>query len=214
MLLPEASIGRTLPRAAAVLGLIALLAGPAAYTGATMASAHSGGDPNVGPASALAGGPGGSAGALPGGAGFFGGPGGAGFPGLPGGPGGGGIGSAVGPGGAGLSQSVIDYLVAQRGSARWLVAVASSNEAAPIQLATGIPVMATGGFNGSDAALSLDQLKAYVASGELRFIVAGGRGFQDGGASTTAWVTSACSAVTIDGSRTSVYDCAGALTGS
>ena len=108
---------------------------------------------------------------------------------------------------------MIDYLVANLGSARWLVAVSSANEAAPIQLATGIPVMATGGFSGSDAALSLDQLKTYVASGQLRFIVAGGRGVAGGSSSVSSWVMSSCTAVTVDGSQTSVYDCGGAVTG-
>jgi hypothetical protein len=73
--------------------------------------------------------------------------------------------------------------------------------------------MATGGFSGSDAALSLEQLKSYVASGQLRFIVAGGRGIGDGSSNVSSWVTSACTAVTVDGTPTSVYDCSGAVTG-
>ena len=36
--------------------------------------------------------------------------------------------------------------------------------------------MAMGGFNGGDAAPTLDQLKAYVASGALRFVLVGGNG--------------------------------------
>ena len=53
---------------------------------------------------------------------------------------------------ASLSPAALQYLVANRGSARWIVAAQSSNEAAPIQLDTGQPVMAMGGFNGSDPA--------------------------------------------------------------
>ncbi|HYM84588.1 MAG TPA: glycosyl transferase, partial [Candidatus Dormibacteraeota bacterium] len=94
-----------------------------------------------------------------------------------------------------------------------LVAVASSNEAAPIQLATGIPVMAMGGFSGSDAALTIDQLRTYVSSGQLRFIVVDGRGAGAAGStassSIASWVTS-CSAVSVGGVTTAVYDCSGA----
>ena len=178
---PADSIDRRITLAAAALGLVALLAAPAAYSAVTMTSAYSGGDPQIGPAVA----------------------------GYGGGPGGG------GQDGAGTSQDVIDYLVANRGSAHWLVAVASANVGAPIQLATGIPVMAVGGFKGDDAtALTLDQLKAYVASGELRFIAAdtASAGGSIPGA-RAAWIGSACTAVTIDGSTTGIYDCQGAEAG-
>ena len=78
--------------------------------------------------------------------------------------------------------------------------------------------MSTGGFTGSDDALTLDTLRSLVASGRLRFIVTGDArgGGPDGGSSTSevsSWVTASCSAVTVDGSTTSVYDCAGALAG-
>jgi 4-amino-4-deoxy-L-arabinose transferase-like glycosyltransferase len=147
--------------------------------------------------------------------------------------------SGGGPGGAGqggssVSQTVIDYLVANQGSARWLVAVDGSNVAASIQLAAGQPVMTMGGFTGSDPYPSLDALKAAIASGELRFVVVGGGqggpgggfggpgggpggggpgGGGNGGSATseiTSWVTSSCAAVTINGASTGLYDCAGA----
>ena len=73
--------------------------------------------------------------------------------------------------------------------------------------------MATGGFSGSDAALSLAEVKSYVASGQLRFIATGGRGPGGGSSDISSWVTSACTAVTVGGSQTSVYDCGGAVTG-
>ncbi len=78
--------------------------------------------------------------------------------------------------------------------------------------------MSTGGFTGSDNALTLERLQSLVASGELRFIVVGdSRGGPGGGASASSevssWVTSACSIVTVDGSATSVYDCSGAVSG-
>jgi hypothetical protein len=82
--------------------------------------------------------------------------------------------------------------------------------------------MAMGGFTGSDPAPTLDQLKSYIASGKLRFVLAGGGmggGFGGGGpggtsaadgTDRTSWVTSTCKLVSYGGSAT-LYDCAGAV---
>jgi hypothetical protein len=138
-------------------------------------------------------------------AGGFAGPGGfAGFPGDP----------------AGTDQALVAYLTANRGTAAWLVAVSSASQAGPLQLASGVPVMAMGGFMGSDAAPTLDQLKADVHSGALRFVLLGGRGSGPGGffggdglgsvaGERNAWVQAACAPVTAAGNG-QLYDCAGA----
>ena len=111
--------------------------------------------------------------------------------------------------GSSLDTATLDYLVANQGSATWLVAVSNSTSAGQVELSTGRAVMSTGGFTGSDNALTLAQLKAYVAAGELRFIEIGGPGAggpggggQGGGATSdvSSWVTSACTAVTVSGS--------------
>lgn len=204
---------RRLQVAAASLALAMLLAGPAAYALDTVQTAYSGGDPAAGPRSTDSGGPGGG---FAGGAGSFGGPA-AGFGGA-GGPGAGGFAGGFaggGPGGSSLSSGVLAYLEANQGSAAWLLAVSDSTTAGQIEIETGRAVMSTGGFTGSDNALSLAQLQAYVASGQLRFIEVGGRGMggpAGAGASSdvATWVQSACKAVTVDGTSSSVYDCAGA----
>ena len=68
--------------------------------------------------------------------------------------------------------------------------------------------MAMGGFSGADAALTVEQLQNYVASGELRFIVSGVRGPTSGATSSvSAWVQDHCTAVTI-GNTTNLFDCA------
>ena len=119
-------------------------------------------------------------------------------------------------GNAAADSALVTYLAANQGSATWIVAATSAGEAGPIELATGLPVMAMGGFTGSDPAPTLDQLKAYVASGQLRFVLAGGGNGGGGGSDATAsartaWVTSACTLVDYGGSGTStLYDCAGA----
>ena len=230
--------------AAAVLGLGVLLAGPAAYAADTMATAYAGGDPSAGPQSASTDrGPGGAG--APVGAGApnaIGRPFANGTPGqppvgidsgargtlpgfvqgAPGGIAGGPDGTAGGPGGAGLGSAVTDYLVANQGSATWIVAVSGGTSAGQLEVETGKPVMAIGGFNGGDDAPTLEQLQSLIAGGELRFVATGGGGAAPGGgapgggvssSSISSWVTSACTAVTIDGSTTSVYDCAGAVSG-
>jgi hypothetical protein len=106
------------------------------------------------------------------------------------------------------------------------VAATSAQEAGSIEIATGLPVMAMGGFTGSDPAPTLDQLKSYIASGKLRFVLAGGgmgNGFGGGGpgggpggtgaadgTDRTSWVTTTCKLVNYGGSAT-LYDCAGAV---
>lgn len=64
-----------------------------------------------------------------------------------------------------------DYIVSHYGGERWALAVSSANAAAPIILETGLPVMAIGGFSGGDTILTLDALKAYVATGALRYVL-------------------------------------------
>ena len=224
--------------AAAVLGLGVLLAGPAAYAADTMATAYAGGDPSAGPQAAStdrgpggAGSPNVNSGPLANGRpghppagiedgtrgitpGFV--------QGAPRGIAGGPDGIAGGPGGAGLGSSVTDYLVANQGSATWIVAVSGGTSAGQVEIETGKAVMAIGGFNGSDDAPTLEQLQSLISGGQLRFVATGGGGAAPGGgapgggvssSSISSWVTSACTAVTIHGSTTSVYDCAGAISG-
>ncbi len=111
---------------------------------------------------------------------------------------------AGGPGGPGGSSTVdstlIRYLEAHRGGAKYLVATASSNEADSIILETNQPVMALGGFSGSDPILTTAQLAALVKNGTVRFFLlnSGGRfgGGPGGGQSAlTTWVTQNCTSV-------------------
>jgi 4-amino-4-deoxy-L-arabinose transferase-like glycosyltransferase len=204
----------------AVAGIAILLAAPAAYAVDTMQTAYSGGDPSAGPRSAGAGmGPGGPGspqsrgpnGQREGQGSPFGGPGGP-NGGTTDGNGAAGIpGRIPPPGGVSIDRSLIDFLESNHGSETWLVAVASSGEAAELQLSTGVPVMAMGGFSGGDDALTVEQLEAYVANGRLRYILLGdGRdgGFRDSSA-IDAWVTKHGTPVTsVDGG---LYDLAGAV---
>ncbi|MEA2620401.1 MAG: hypothetical protein QOC97_1174 [Chloroflexota bacterium] len=184
------------------LGMAVLVAGPAAYAFDTMGTAYSGGTVSAGPTAVGA----------RNGPGFAGGGGPLGFA----GGGGGGFGSGAGgaPDGAGaqVDDAVTAYLVANRGGATWIVAVSGADRAGSIELATGLPVMAMGGFNGGDPAPTLDQLKAYVATGQLRYVLLSSGGGPGGGGSSaiTDWVTANGSVVS-DVGNGSLYDLAGAV---
>ena len=210
------------------LGIAVLVAAPAAYAVDTMGTAYSGGTVAAGPAVAGSGGGPGIAGRAPGaGTGTVDG---GGAPGLADGdrPAGapptgafpGGVAPTGGPGlgrGGGLGGQVdaalTDYLAANQGVATWIVAVSGAEQAGSIQLATGLPVMAMGGFNGGDPAPTLDQLKAYVASGQLRYVLVGGGGGPNGGSSTiTDWVTANGTLVSEVGDG-SLYDLSALATG-
>jgi hypothetical protein len=86
--------------------------------------------------------------------------------------------------------------------------VSTSQSAAPLDLASGTAVLATGGWSGSDPAVTLEQLQADVAAGRIAYYVAGGQG-PDGGSDSTssriaAWVTATYPATTVGGQT--VYD--------
>jgi 4-amino-4-deoxy-L-arabinose transferase-like glycosyltransferase len=75
------------------------------------------------------------------------------------------------------------------GSYTWVAATVSSESASGYQLATGDPVMALGGFNGTDPAPTLAQFEQDVQAGKIHYFIAGGRGaggVTGGGTGTTA----------------------------
>ncbi|MGW7200186.1 ArnT family glycosyltransferase [Streptomyces chryseus] len=91
----------------------------------------------------------------------------------------------------------------------WAAAAIGSQNAASYQLATGKPVMAIGGFNGSDPSPTPAAFKAYVAKGAIHWFVASGDGGGQGGpgggnAEIATWVEAHFTKVTVDG--TTLYD--------
>ncbi len=69
------------------------------------------------------------------------------------------------------NTKLISYLEANQGNAKFLVAVPSSMSADSIILATNKPVMAMGGFSGSDPILTTNQLSTLIANGTVRFFL-------------------------------------------
>ena len=117
---------------------------------------------------------------------------------------------SVGFGGGTTSKALAAYLSKNASSYTWIVATGSSQSAAPIQLATGHPVMALGGFTGSDNAITLTRFERLVAAGKIHYYIAsgqgGGMGSPNGGgrSAITSWVTSHFTSTTVGG--TTVYD--------
>jgi len=107
-------------------------------------------------------------------------------------------------GGGGFEQTSTALVQALEATTeRWAAASMGSQGAAGLQLASGKAVMAIGGFTGSDPAPTLAEFKQYVASGQIHYFVAGGRG-GFGGSDITSWVQANFAATTIGGQT--VYD--------
>jgi 4-amino-4-deoxy-L-arabinose transferase-like glycosyltransferase len=213
---------RTVLGAVLPLALLSGLAGPLAYSLDTAATAHTGALPSAGPSVTSFGGPGGGFGAgRPGGGfgagrpggGFGAGRAGAGFGGQagPGGsagqrPGGAG-GRTGGPGGlAGntqVSSAIIKLLTSGASGYRWAAATVGAESAAPFQLASREPIMAIGGFNGTDAAPSLAEFKDMVAGHEIHYFIGANSDTFGGGAADaeaiTTWVSTHFSQETAGG---------------
>jgi 4-amino-4-deoxy-L-arabinose transferase-like glycosyltransferase len=219
---------------AAVLsvGVLAALGGPAAYAVDTATTPHTGSIPSAGPTTGGAGGfgrggfPGGARGGFRGAGGpgafggpppgAFGGPGTTGTTGTPGGFGGfGGFGGGARGGMGGLldaatvSSEVAAALEKDASSYTWVAAAVGSNSAAGYQLATRLPVMPIGGFNGSDPSPTLARFEQYVQQGAIHWFIAAGGGLRtqggsDASAEITSWVESHFTAQTIGG--VTMYD--------
>lgn len=76
--------------------------------------------------------------------------------------------------GATVNAEAKALLTKDAGDYTWVAAAVGAQNAASYQLATGDPVMAIGGFNGSDPSPTLAQFKKYVAEGKIHYFVSGG----------------------------------------
>ncbi|SDM58119.1 ArnT family glycosyltransferase [Streptomyces wuyuanensis] len=127
-----------------------------------------------------------------------------------------------GPAGAGRAGGLLDgpdvgsavaaRLTENASAHTWVAAAVGSQNAAAYQLATEEPVMAIGGFNGSDPSPTLARFQQYVAAGSIHWFIDGGagggaRGGGPGGGSGAEiqeWVRATFTQVTVGG--TTLYD--------
>ncbi|MCZ4611897.1 glycosyl transferase, partial [Streptomyces sp. Lzd4kr] len=132
--------------------------------------------------------------------------------GMPGGgrTGEGGMGGGGGAGGllngASVSDEAKALLEKNADDYTWAAAAIGAQNAASYQLSTGDPVMAIGGFNGTDPSPTLAEFKKYVTDGRIHYFIAGGSGGGMGGSSSgsssqiSSWVQENFESVTVDGS--------------
>ncbi|MHA3702782.1 glycosyltransferase family 39 protein [Jatrophihabitans sp. YIM 134969] len=225
----SATVARGVVVLALLAGVVGGLGGSTAWAVQTASTAHTGAIPSAGPVSTSGfggGRPGGGAG--PGGTTGRGG-----FPGGGTGTGGGpsfgagggpttpGVGGAAGGRGGGMGANglggatAVDDAVASAlrqdaSSYTWAAAVTGDNEAASLQLGADVPVMALGGYNGTDPAITLAAFQELVANGQVHWYVAsnGFIGSTDSTSSTAyaiqQWVESTFTATTVGGST--LYD--------
>ncbi|MGY3567353.1 ArnT family glycosyltransferase [Sinomonas sp. RB5] len=197
-------------RTTASLALLAGLAGPLAFTVQTVSTAHTGAIVSAGPSSGFGfGGRGGFGGQRQFIQGQFGQ--GTGAPAASGfGPQGGRSGGFGGRGGgAGLlgaatpSSALVAALTDDASKYTWAAAVVGSNNAAGYQLATGLPVMALGGFNGTDPSPTLAQFQQLVSEGKVHWFIAasimGGDSGSNAARQIAQWVEANYTAQTIGG---------------
>jgi hypothetical protein len=201
--------------ALALAAIAVVLAAPTGYTLSTVNTPHTGAIPTAGPAGASTmgipgGGPGGFRGAGNGGPGGVGAPATGGFGATAGGPpaNGGGAGGLLN--GSTASAALRQLLGADSSSYTWVAATVGANQPAGYQLATDDPIMAIGGFNGTDPTPTLPQFQRYVREGRIHYFIGGG-GFGGGGGGTTStsaqissWVSANFSSRTVGG--VTVYD--------
>jgi 4-amino-4-deoxy-L-arabinose transferase-like glycosyltransferase len=213
-LAPGGGFGRALRLTTAAAAVAAALAAPLAYSLTTAAAAHSGAIVSAGPSAT------GARGNLAG-LGNFGrqglaGPGTLMNPGTANsgtrasggfaGRGGGGMGGLLGTGTP--SEALVTALQTDAANYTWAAAVVGSNNAAGYQLAAELPVMAVGGFNGTDPAPTLEEFQQLVADGRIHYFIGGsmmqGETGSDAAARISDWVAANFQAETIGGAA--VYD--------
>ncbi|WP_338698235.1 glycosyltransferase family 39 protein [Streptomyces sp. Q6] len=126
-----------------------------------------------------------------------------------GGGGGGGMGGLLN--GATVSAEAKKLLQADADDYTWVAATVGSQNQASYQLATGDPVMAVGGFNGTDPSPTSAQFKQYVEDGRIHYFIGSGSGSGGTGGSSSgssseiaSWVADHFTKVTV-GSAT-FYD--------
>jgi 4-amino-4-deoxy-L-arabinose transferase-like glycosyltransferase len=123
------------------------------------------------------------------------------------GTGGSGVGGGVAMGGLSGSTQVSSALITlleQDGSKyKWIAATVGTQEAAPIELATGgDAVLAIGGFNGTDPSPTLAEFEALVAKGEIHYYLGENTetfGGGTGSSAITSWVSAHFKSETVGG---------------
>ena len=102
-----------------------------------------------------------------------------------------------------MSTAVTKLLISRASGFRWAATTVGAESAAPFQLASGKPIMAIGGFNGTDPSPTLAQFRKMVAAHEIHYFIGANSNTFGGGSGAasaiTSWVTSHFSKETVGG---------------
>ncbi len=96
------------------------------------------------------------------------------------------------------NTSLVAFLKAGSADYFYLVAVSTAQQASALALESGKPVLAPGGFMGSDPALTADGLATMVAQKQLRYVMGLGTGRMSSNSTVSSWIASHC--VVVDSS--------------
>jgi 4-amino-4-deoxy-L-arabinose transferase-like glycosyltransferase len=86
-----------------------------------------------------------------------------------------------------VNQKLLNYLTKNNTGEKYLFATTDSTSAAPYIIKTGKPVMAMGGFSGSDPILTVSKLKAMIKKGEVKYFYLSGMG-KGGQSDVITWI--------------------------
>ncbi len=114
----------------------------------------------------------------------------------------------LGPGRMNLSSSskLKNFLISHRAGEKWILAVTSAmGESSSLIIETGYPVMALGGFSGTDRVLSTDNLAQLIKDGKVKYFLvpsqnesggaSPGGGMFSGNTEIFSWVANQCTKV-------------------
>jgi 4-amino-4-deoxy-L-arabinose transferase-like glycosyltransferase len=126
------------------------------------------------------------------------------------------------PGIEGVNNSALySFLSSHQTDEKYLVGVDSSRSASDLIINYSAPVMAMGGFSGSDNILNLDKLKGQINSHKIRYFLVDQKSPgmpQRQGSNVTSWILDSCQVVPMDEWNTenqstrqnsALYDCKG-----
>ena len=102
-----------------------------------------------------------------------------------------------------LTPGVVTALSADAQHFTWGAAAMGARSAAAYQLASDVPVLAIGGYKGTDPLPTLERFQALVSAGEIHWLVPGGTTGTTG-RQIQAWVAPRFASVVVDGQE--LYD--------
>ncbi len=102
-----------------------------------------------------------------------------------------------------MPSAISKLLTSGASGYRWAAATVGAESAAPFQLASGQPVLAIGGFNGTDPSPTLAEFRKLVAAREIHYFIGADSNTFGGGSGAasaiTSWVTAHFTRQTVGG---------------